>query len=349
MNNLTAPPPPTFTGLLTASSPANIAMPAGSVTFSTIHFSPGGDTLYVDAANTKSQIYQFSRNSSTGNLTLIGNGIVGTGATNHSNESTLAISPDGNNAYVACHNNAAIYVYNRNTGTGALTLASTPSSTNGCSSVTISNDGKFAYLGEVDALNITVVSRNTGTGALTFPGFSIITSFSHPPENIMLSPNGNYLYSYGQATAAIDQYSVNTSTGNVTQLSPNTVSTSSAVYSMAFLPNGSYAYAGISGSILIYSIGGGGQLTSVGSTTLSAGGQTYQISISPDGQNLYVSNTTTTVYQFKINALTGNLAALSPPTLSESASTNQGNGISPDGKNFYIAAGNSTVYMYKRN
>lgn len=339
--------PGTGLSLIYNQVPRTIALPNAGSFYAYPKISPDGLSLYANASNYNQQLYQFSRDPSTGYLTQIGTGILATGTMNWQTSRSMAISPDGKNVYVCCHNSAAVYQYSRNTSTGALTSLGTSAAIS-CVSIAISNDGRFAYITNVDTNFIYTASRNTSSGALTIPlggtATTIITS-----ENLILSPSGTHLYVYSQAHGNIAQFSVDTSAGGIIILSPATVTAPGQPYAAVFSINGNFLYFGRSGFIDIFSVAGNGQLTFISTTTLAfPATTTYQLSMSPDGQNLYVSNTSVYIYEFSVNASTGALTSLAPAYLTTSVS-NPGNCISPDGKNFYTTASDAKIYEYKRN
>jgi 6-phosphogluconolactonase (cycloisomerase 2 family) len=332
-----------LTGLLTPNSVVNLPT-AASEGF--IHITPDGTSLYVDSTHQNNQLYQFNRDPSTGSLTMIGTGIVGSGVLNWSTGRSMAISPDNNNVYVACHNSDAVYEYTRDTSTGALTLMGTPLAI-GCTSVAISNDGRFAYIPHVDSSFIRIAPRNTSTGTLNITGAGVTTPVTQP-ENLILSPNGNYLYVYTQSHTTLCQFSVDTSTGALAALSPSIFDAGAGMtpYAMVFTPDGVFAYVANSNVVMTLGVASNGQLSFISSTTVT--GAIYQLSISLDGQNLYMSTMSHNIYQFNINSSTGQLTPLIPAYIVTTTSA-IGNGISPDGKNFYTSAVDSKIYCYTRN
>ena len=137
--------------------------------------SPDGKNVYVTGFNNNS-VAVFSRNSITGALTFIEvhkqniDGVDGLDS-----PTSMKVSPDGKNVYVAGFVNDAIAVFSRNATTGALTFVEViKDNTNGVdgldgpSSVAVSSDGKNVYAAGLYDHALAVFSRNSTTGKLTF-------------------------------------------------------------------------------------------------------------------------------------------------------------------------------------
>jgi 6-phosphogluconolactonase (cycloisomerase 2 family) len=103
----------TTTGLLTALSPASIAMGVGS-TAGGLTISADGASVY--ATNNQDKIYMYSRNTTTGLLTALSPATVPTSV----NPEGITISADGKSVYVINSDVDTISMYGRDTTTGLL-------------------------------------------------------------------------------------------------------------------------------------------------------------------------------------------------------------------------------------
>src|SRR5262249_44149075 len=115
---------------------------------------------------------------SFGGACFDGNGLAGDGY------HTLALSPDGRNAYVAAHDSGALGILSSAPATGALSqpadpagcIAEDPLVTPGCTDgrgllsangVAVSPDGRHVYVASKASDAVAIFSRDLATGALT--------------------------------------------------------------------------------------------------------------------------------------------------------------------------------------
>jgi DNA-binding beta-propeller fold protein YncE len=160
----------------------------------------------------------------------------------------LAISPDGQNVYVASSDSHAIAIFTRNAHTGAL---SQRPGTAGCialagasgcaraiglavpNAVAVSPDGKNVYATSVGSNAVLSFRRNPATGALTqLGGGGCITNAARSgcvtgraldgPDSIAVSPNGTNVYVVAFIGSSVAVFNRNPSTGALTQPSDAT-------------------------------------------------------------------------------------------------------------------------------
>ena len=249
------------TGTLTRERDLDVADGIGGINglddVSALAFSPDGAHLYV-AASTDSTITVFSRNATTGALTLVEeqtDGVGGVDGLNRVND--VVVSPDGAYLYASGYNDQAVSVFARNPGTGALTQ--TQVVRNGIGGVTgisypdalaLSPDGAHLYVSGDD---VATFSRNAGTGALTFLGSLDEPNFG--PTGVTMSPDGAFVYlhtSYFGASAFRDQiriYARDAGTGALTFASriksnEGGLDFNFALGRMVFTADGGAAYVG---------------------------------------------------------------------------------------------------------
>jgi DNA-binding beta-propeller fold protein YncE len=155
----------------------------------------------------------------------------------------IAVSPDGNNVYVASSTSGAIAIFDRDERTGAL---SQPSGTAGCiarpgakggcatalgligpNSVAVSGDGRNVYATSRGSNSVTAFARDRKTGALhQLPG-GCISGLSIPgctagqalvaPDVIVISRDGKNVYAGSFFGNAVAVFTRDPSTGALTQ------------------------------------------------------------------------------------------------------------------------------------
>lgn len=159
----------TSTGVLTGLGSPTIATAAGA---KQIVVAPDGTSLYItnsSGSGSLGVVSQYSRNISTGALTALSPSTVNTDFDPYG----IVISSDGAYVYVSnvgdVSGNASIYIYSRNTSTGALTFLKRISSDAyaGSQDMKISVDGTLLYVNFPGLGKIAVYQRNTTTGLLS--------------------------------------------------------------------------------------------------------------------------------------------------------------------------------------
>ncbi len=160
--------------------------------------------------------------------------------------SSVSISPDGKNAYVASNISDAVAIFDRDILTGALTqkggsgacISETGTggsctigfSLGGASSVTISPDGENVYVASNSSNSVAIFDRNIGTGALTQKtGTDACVSETGTDgacadgtglvgaDSTTVSPDGANVYVASQFSDAVSVLDRNTETGVLTQ------------------------------------------------------------------------------------------------------------------------------------
>ena len=136
--------------------------------------SPDGKNVYV-SAGTSNAVTTFTRDPGTGALTYLESDVDGIGGVDGiAGTFGLAVSPDGNNVYVAGKNENSLATFNRDPGTGALTYVTKLTQGGGVDGlqapwgVTVSPDGKNVYVAAQGENAIGTFTRNTSNGLLTY-------------------------------------------------------------------------------------------------------------------------------------------------------------------------------------
>jgi 6-phosphogluconolactonase (cycloisomerase 2 family) len=241
--------------------------------------------------------------------TLAPNPVTSTGPIGHAYAFTL--SPNGKFALVPSENSVISY---RISDAGEFTMVSTVASGQNACTVAIDPSGKFAYVGNF--IDQTISEYKIGSnGKLKSNGL-----VSTAPNSVYLlnfAPEG-FLYSSGCCTlAGLAEYSIDSSSGTISQLDPFTIG--HLPWSFAFNPTGTYAYTANadSGRISLSSLTLSqttGTLAKNGLDIPLSGGWAGQIAVDPSGKfaffaQIYVpGNQPGIIHMFKINRL-GKLAA----------------------------------------
>lgn len=234
------------TGVLTPVSGS--PFPAGNSP-SGVAVSPNGQFVYVSnfSDNTLSA-YQI--NQSTGNLTSI----AGSPFSSGSGPTEIAITPNGNFLYVSNQNGNTVSAYAINSGTGALTqIPGSPFSSPIPTGITITPNGAFLYVANRASFGFGYVygfSINPTTGFLTaIPGSPFQTGTF--PDSVVSNSLGTFIYvaanngpgfKINDYDNSIWIYSVDQSTGTLTNVTPVPPMSMVAASDIALTPNNKYAY-----------------------------------------------------------------------------------------------------------
>jgi DNA-binding beta-propeller fold protein YncE len=258
-----------------------------------IAISPDGRNVYVAAAGSDA-IAVFDRNRSTGALTqpagkagcvasVLGH-LKGAGgcalAIGLDGPSSVAVSPDGRNVYVASRGSSAVVTFHRNRLTGQ--LRELPPGASGCISgqplpgctagralkwpdvVVVSPDGKNVYVGDFAGSGVVSFSRGGAAGALTqlsgtagciteagVEGCAKGVGMNHV-EGMAIDPDGSAVYAAAAFSGAVDFLARDRSTGALTQsgcIASEAVEGCALGYefggvnALSFAPGGSNVYA----------------------------------------------------------------------------------------------------------
>ena len=193
-----------------------------------ITMSPDGSQVYV-ASYLDHAIVVLDRNEMNGALSFASKveDSVGT-VMDLQGAVSVAISPDGTNAYVAAFDDDALLVFSRNVNNGSLTLLETfkdevsgINDLDGCRDVIISPDGANVYVTAFDDDALIVFDRDlTDDGRLTMNqtiknnvnGISLFES----PRSLIISPDGKNIYVTGFSQSALFTFDRNALSGSLT-------------------------------------------------------------------------------------------------------------------------------------
>ena len=239
----------------------------------------------------------------------------------------------------SAHTSGMVVAYSMNPSTGALRALETvqlPSTNYG---LTVHPSNKFLYVPNGAQILGYTIATNGFLQPVTGSPFNLPGGSS-----LRFLPNGNFGYSNTGA-----EYSVNTTTGALTQLGTATVG--NIPYDAALTPSGAFLYIPNwqDATISAFSVNQTtGALTAVTGSPFADGDiEPAAAVVSPNGKFLFVANFSTnnagSISVFTINTSTG---ALTPVTGSPFTGSGPANGISidPTGKFLYVAANGVDAY-----
>jgi 6-phosphogluconolactonase (cycloisomerase 2 family) len=201
----------------------------------------------------------------------------------------------GNNLYVANSQSATATIAGFAVGTSALSVLnkSPYAGAVGATCIALTPNNNFLYVG-TGTYGIFVYTVNSD-GSLTLANNSIAVATGIIPSSIVVDPSGSWLIVSDQLGQQLLSYSINTTTGVLTNLTTNHVALSSdASTHMAITPNGEFIYVpvGTAGVDIISFNSTTGSLTAAGSLVpLNAQGADQAVATDPNGTYLFVAET----------------------------------------------------------
>ncbi len=294
---------------------------AGTSPF-TIAIHPNGKFAYVGNSSSDN-VSAFSIDGSTGVLTELSNSPFSAG----SSPFAIAVHPSGKFLYVANLVSDDVSAYSVDTSTGDLTpIAGSPfSSGNGARSLTMDSSGLFLYVANEFDNTVTGFSISSVDGSLTaVPGspFSVATNGGSAPRSVAIEPSDSFLYVANRATDNVSAFSLNISTGALTEISGSPFSVAlnggDGSRSLAVDPAGNFLYVAneFSADVSVLAIDSGGALTEISGSPYATGtpgtNGSYTVAVDSSGAFLYVTNNSANdVSAFTVDAVTGALTAIS--------------------------------------
>jgi 6-phosphogluconolactonase (cycloisomerase 2 family) len=291
----------------------------------------------------------------------------------------VTVSPNGKHVYVTGYHEDAVAVFSRDEASGQLTFVEYQKDgiggvdgLNESFGVTVSPDGNHVYVtGYADA-SIAVFSRNLNSGRLTFTeylqnGIDGIDGLSGA-RSVIVSPDGNHVYTAGQYDNSIAVFSRDTSSGQLSFIEyhkdgVNGVDGLASARNVTISPDGKNVYATgwFDDAVVVFSRDeASGQLTFVEYQKDGIGGvdglyTPSGVKVSPDGDHVYATGGfANTVVVFSRNAITGELTFIEKQKdgvngvdgLKSAVSVT----VSPDGSHVFVAShGDDAIAVFIRN
>jgi 6-phosphogluconolactonase (cycloisomerase 2 family) len=321
-----------------SSSICSVANGTGAVTNANISniavtcLSSGALALVANSGvnNGTNGVAVYRANPSTGALAFLNNVDAG------DSPWAIAVSPNGLYAYVTNSNGGTISSFAINNTTGAVTLIPL-SSLQSRNSFGIAMDRLGRFLWTVNYGFSTVSAFSIGAnGALTAVGAPLATP-NGLPYAVAAHPTLDVVYVAHQSNFAISVYSVNPSTGALTQ-QQNLTNVITSANGLVIDPTGKFAYA-VSGSggvcaLRINAVSG--NLTTGACANPSGGSGTFSVAVHPNGQFLYTTSDSAlnNVTVFAINQTTGAPTQVGSPATA--GANPRGVTVGPGGANLYV-------------
>jgi 6-phosphogluconolactonase len=284
-------------------------------------------------------VSMFTVDSCTGSFTATMPATVATGYTYPQNDNSeqMVADPLGRFAYVAnlvsnASDLSTISMYTVNSTTGVLTATTPATVSTGWfpQGIAIDPQGRFVYTANSDDGTVSMFTINQTTGVLspTTPASVPVTipnSLISSPGFLTIDPTGKFLYTatYLSEGAAVFMYTINQTTGVLTQTTPATVYTGGSPFQILVAPNGKFAYVvdNLTSSnetfgVWQYTVNSTtGVLTQNNPATVGAGNAPTAIAIDPTNSFAYVVNRLdNTVSMYTIDPVSGNLTLHSTAT-----------------------------------
>ncbi|MBN1886894.1 MAG: beta-propeller fold lactonase family protein [Thermoflexales bacterium] len=348
--------------------------------------SPDGNYFYATGGGNPllgrpGTLAMFTREMVSGTLSLTEVYTDGVGGVDGLNKALgIAISPDGNNIYVAGKEDDALAVFTR-TVNGRLTFVEVQRDGVGgvdgldaALAVTVSPDGEHVYaLGEYDDA-VAVFDRDAMTGALSFVkadrGWLAGLNGLNGATAVGISPDGKYAYATGMYDGAVAVFSRDAGTGALTYVEfkrdgVGFIDGLDGAYAIALSPNdnGKHVYIAsyYDNALAVFSRDvASGTLAFVEFYQDGVGGVdglegANSVMVSPDGKQVYAtSQYDSAVAVFSRNATTGRLTFIAAYKDGENGldglAAARSAAVSPDGKNVYVASfSDNAVALFGRD
>jgi 6-phosphogluconolactonase (cycloisomerase 2 family)/membrane-bound inhibitor of C-type lysozyme len=294
----------------------------GSVDVSTSAPSPVNITIdktgqhaYVTSGTTD-KIAQFSVGISGALTPLTPAFVSATGNPQIISPQSISIDPTGNYAYVTYNATGKVALFT--ISSGLLTETITPQVATGAGpwGVTTDPSGKFLYVANNETSTVSQFSIGMGGALSALSPATVVTGGAsrEAPYFISVDPTGKYAYVTNGNTYSLAQFSIDSSSGVLTPLSPSSVVTQGTPFNVKTDPTGRFVYVvnSFTGSISQYTVGSNGALSATRST-LPTSIHVFDIGIDPTGRYAYWTSEDDTVSQYKIDGSNGTLSQISAP------------------------------------
>jgi hypothetical protein len=249
------------------------------------------------------------------------------------------VDPTGTYLFVPNSSSSNMYVYKINQANGTLTVAASQGTGSAPNRLTITPDGRFVYVVNFTSASISMFSISSAGYPASIASGSIATSAS--PYGVMADRTGRFLYATNNDTNTITNFSINQTTGNLTNIATTFVGAATNPQEMIVDPTGRFLYVNNFGAATIGIWGinqSSGNLTNLGTAT--AAGFPTGLAIDPSGKYLYcVTSASASVIQYNINQANGSLTSIA--TTGSFSSSPQYIAIDPAGRNAYVTSSSS--------
>jgi 6-phosphogluconolactonase len=314
------------TGAFRATSPASVAtgyaLPQQGAEQMVVD--PRGRFAYVanlvSNATDLATISMYTINATTGVLTPTSPATVPTGFFPQG----IAIDPLGRFVYTANTDDSTVSMFTINQTTGVLT-PTTPASVSTMipgellsqpGFLTIDPTSNFLYVSasDSDGATVSMFTINQTTGLLT-PTSPATVFTGGIPFQVVVAPSGKFAYvvnnlSGGEMTDGVWQYTINPTTGILTQNTPATIAAGNAPTEIAVDPTSKFAYVinRLDNTVSMFTIDPGTGNLAPNSTasnptaTIATGTEPFRIDFDPTGKFVYVTNEGSAASIYTVNS-----------------------------------------------
>jgi 6-phosphogluconolactonase len=237
----------------------------------------------------------------------------------------LVADPQLRFLFVSDFTGGFVRVFNIDTTNGRLTEVTGspfPLDASGPRGLVTDASGKFLFVADFNSNEISVFNIGS-SGALTrVTGSPFFVVGGSSPAFLLLHPSGNFLYAsnLNSPTGAISAFSINATTGALTQISGSpfpTAGSSPGPSMMASDPTGKFLYVSLSGTanannqVAAFTVNSStGALTPIASP-VTVGRDPQGLAVTPDGKFLFIANLLdNTISAFSIDATSGVLTPI---------------------------------------
>jgi DNA-binding beta-propeller fold protein YncE len=215
------------------------------------------------------------------------------------NQTAIAVSPDGRNAYVtvrATTSSSPGEVAQYTIGAGGTLTPKSPATLptgRGPWAIAVTPDGRNAYVANVYSDDVSQYTIGAG-GTLT-PKSPATVPAGRQPTGIAVAPEGGEAYvtnsGISRDTSSVSQYTIGAD-GRLSPKTPANVPTGFHPTAIAVSPDGDEAYVAnqLSDSISQYTVTTTGRLAPKGPAAVPAGSRPSAIALNPDGRSAYALN-----------------------------------------------------------
>jgi 6-phosphogluconolactonase len=314
------------TGAFRATSPASVAtgyaLPQQGAEQMVVD--PRGRFAYVanlvSNATDLATISMYTINATTGVLTPTSPATVPTGFFPQG----IAIDPLGRFVYTANTDDSTVSMFTINQTTGVLT-PTTPASVSTMipgellsqpGFLTVDPTSNFLYVSasDSDGATVSMFTINQTTGLLT-PTSPATVFTGGIPFQVVVAPSGKFAYvvnnlSGGEMTDGVWQYTINPTTGILTQNTPATIAAGNAPTEIAVDPTSRFAYVvnRLDNTVSMFTIDPGTGNLAPNSTasnptaTIATGTEPFRIDFDPTGKFVYVTNEGSAASIYTVNS-----------------------------------------------
>ncbi|MCK9345220.1 MAG: beta-propeller fold lactonase family protein [Candidatus Pacebacteria bacterium] len=213
--------------------------------------------------------------------------------------------------------------------------------------VAVAPEGTAVYVANYGDGTVSQYSRNTSTGALTFLG---AVGGLNTPVAVVVSSDGASVYVANYGGNSVTVFARNIAAGTLTSLGAVAAGTGPSGINISADGKSVYvthSFGSANNTVQQFSRNlSNGTLTALTPASVATGVNPQAVAVSPDGNHVYVSNTTSSyIDEFARNTTTGALTSIGTVV-----SGNNGFSIvvSPDGNHVY-SSHYGTIYQYARN